>query len=37
MVVKALDFIPRRGTELLQPAIKCRGRKYLRIIYSIII
>jgi protein phosphatase len=34
MVVKPLDFIPRRGTELLQPAIKCRGREYLRIIYG---
>jgi protein phosphatase len=34
MVVKPLDFIPRRGTELLQPAVKCRGREYLRIIYG---
>jgi protein phosphatase len=34
MVVKPLDFIPRRGAELLQPAVKCRGREYLRIIYG---
>jgi protein phosphatase len=34
MVVKPLDFIARRGAELLQPAIKCRGREYLRIIYG---
>jgi protein phosphatase len=34
MVVKPLDFIARRGTELLQSAVKCRGREYLRIIYG---
>lgn len=34
MVVKPLDFIAMRGTELLQPAVKCRGREYLRIIYG---
>jgi protein phosphatase len=34
MVVKPLDFIARRGTELLQPAVKCRGQEYLRIIYG---
>jgi protein phosphatase len=34
MVVKPLDFIARRGTEPLQPAVKCRGREYLRIIYG---
>ncbi|MDR2757756.1 MAG: 3' terminal RNA ribose 2'-O-methyltransferase Hen1 [Spirochaetaceae bacterium] len=34
MIVKPVDFIARRGTELLQPAIKCRGREYLRIIYG---
>jgi protein phosphatase len=34
MVVKPLDFIARQGTELLQPAVKCRGREYLRIIYG---
>ncbi len=34
MVVKPYHFIARHGTELLQPAIKCRGREYLRIIYG---
>lgn len=34
MVVKPLDFICRRGGALLQPALKCRGREYLRIIYG---
>jgi protein phosphatase len=34
MVVKPLDFITRGGRGLLQPAIKCRGREYLRIIYG---
>jgi protein phosphatase len=34
MVVKPFDFIASRGKELLQPAIKCRGREYLRIIYG---
>jgi len=34
MVVKPYDFIATRGTELLQPAVKCRGREYLRIIYG---
>jgi protein phosphatase len=34
MVVKPLDFIACRGTEPLQPAVKCRGREYLRIIYG---
>jgi len=34
MVVKPFDFI-YTGTEgLLQPAVKCRGREYLRIIYG---
>lgn len=35
MVVKPLDFVTRdaRG-EVLQPAVKCRGREYLRIIYG---
>jgi protein phosphatase len=28
------DFVARKGTELLQPAVKCRGREYLRIIYG---
>lgn len=34
MVVKPLDFIARGKRGLLQPAIKCRGREYLRIIYG---
>jgi protein phosphatase len=34
MVVKPYDFISLRGAELLQPAVKCRGREYLRIIYG---
>jgi protein phosphatase len=34
MVVKPLDFIAKKGDELLQPAVKCRGKEYLRIIYG---
>ncbi len=34
MVVKPLDFIVRGRRGLTQPAIKCRGREYLRIIYG---
>jgi protein phosphatase len=34
MVVKPYDFIALKGAELLQPAVKCRGREYLRIIYG---
>lgn len=34
MVVKPYDFISANGTGLLQPAVKCRGREYLRIIYG---
>ena len=35
MVVKPLDFIPPRGQKgPIQPAVKCRGREYLRIIYG---
>jgi protein phosphatase len=34
MVVKPFDFISTKGSELLQPAVKCRGREYLRIIYG---
>jgi len=33
-VVKPYDFIAMKGMELLQPAVKCRGREYLRIIYG---
>jgi len=34
MVVKPLDFVARGAKGLLQPAVKCRGREYLRIIYG---
>ncbi len=35
MVVKPLDFTGRKPKgDLMQPAIKCRGREYLRIIYG---
>jgi len=34
MVVKPLDFISRGKRGLVQPAVKCRGREYLRIIYG---
>ncbi|WP_324679285.1 polynucleotide kinase-phosphatase [Hymenobacter sp. GOD-10R] len=34
MVVKPYDFIPASRKGLVQPALKCRGREYLRIIYG---
>ncbi|HEX7285272.1 MAG TPA: polynucleotide kinase-phosphatase [Candidatus Angelobacter sp.] len=34
MVVKPLDFIATGPRGLVQPAVKCRGREYLRIIYG---
>ncbi len=34
MVVKPLDFMAWGKKGLLQPAVKCRGREYLRIIYG---
>jgi protein phosphatase len=34
MVVKPLGFILRGNRGLAQPAVKCRGREYLRIIYG---
>jgi protein phosphatase len=34
MVVKPRDFILRGKRGLAQPAVKCRGREYLRIIYG---
>jgi protein phosphatase len=34
MVVKPLDFIARGARGLVQPALKCRGPEYLRIIYG---
>ena len=34
IVVKPLEFVMRGQKGLVQPAIKCRGREYLRIIYG---
>ncbi len=34
MVVKPMDFVVKGKRELEQPAMKCRGREYLRIIYG---
>ena len=34
MVVKPLDFVPGAAAASSQPAVKCRGREYLRIIYG---
>lgn len=34
MVVKPSEFIAKGSRGLIQPAIKCRGREYLRIIYG---
>ena len=34
MVVKPLDFVSHSSRRLLQPALKCRGREYLRIVYG---
>jgi protein phosphatase len=34
MVVKPLTFVAHGHKGLLQPAVKCRGREYLRIIYG---
>ncbi len=34
MVVKPFDFVARGRRGLAQPAVKCRGREYLRIIYG---
>ena len=34
MVVKPWECIVNQGNMLLQPAVKCRGREYLRIIYG---
>lgn len=34
MVVKPWDFVARGPTGIIQPAIKCRGKEYLRIIYG---
>jgi len=34
MVIKPLDFISKGSRGIVQPAVKCRGREYLRIIYG---
>jgi protein phosphatase len=34
MVVKPLPFVAKGRRGLVQPAVKCRGREYLRIIYG---
>jgi protein phosphatase len=34
MVVKPLDFLAKGPRGIVQPAVKCRGREYLRIIYG---
>jgi protein phosphatase len=34
MVVKPLSWVARGRRGLVQPAVKCRGREYLRIIYG---
>jgi protein phosphatase len=34
MVVKPIDFVAARGGRTVQPAVKCRGPEYLRIIYG---
>ena len=34
MVVKPMDFVIQNENRIVQPAIKCRGKEYLRIIYG---
>jgi len=34
IVIKPFDFVARNSRGFVQPAIKCRGREYLRIIYG---
>jgi len=34
MVVKPLGFVEKGRRGFVQPAVKCRGREYLRIIYG---
>jgi protein phosphatase len=34
MVVKPLTFVTKERRGIVQPAVKCRGREYLRIIYG---
>ncbi|MEG4015661.1 MULTISPECIES: polynucleotide kinase-phosphatase [unclassified Microcoleus] len=35
MVVKPIDFIMKNSKGLVQPAVKCRAKEYLRIIYGL--
>jgi protein phosphatase len=35
LVVKPLDFVARGRRGIAQPAVKCRGAEYLRIIYGL--
>ncbi|MBE9121324.1 polynucleotide kinase-phosphatase [Tychonema sp. LEGE 07199] len=35
MVVKPMEFIVKNSNKLVQPAVKCRGKEYLRIIYGL--
>ncbi len=34
MVVKPMEYIVRGNKSIIQPAVKCRGKEYLRIIYG---
>ncbi len=34
LVIKPFDFVSQTEKGLVQPAVKCRGREYLRIIYG---
>jgi protein phosphatase len=34
MVVKPIEWVQKHERTLVQPAVKCRGREYLRIIYG---
>ncbi|MEZ4371874.1 MAG: polynucleotide kinase-phosphatase [Polyangiaceae bacterium] len=34
MVIKPLHWLSKRGADYVQPALKCRGPEYLRIIYG---
>lgn len=34
MVVKPMDFVSKGSRGIIQPALKCRGKEYLRIIYG---
>jgi len=34
MVAKPIQFVTKNKRGLVQPAVKCRGREYLRIIYG---